>query len=109
MKLDTYCWKVYKDTLLHSYYLLIDDHFSLANILCIRYGLKIKFIERYTKPETNYSIYIVRVRKKDQCAFEQIMWELPELMRKADHHDYESFCKEISDDFEKEHLKPYAN
>ena len=44
MELNRYCWKVRKDTLFHVYYAVIDDQLSMANFLCVRYGIKAKVL-----------------------------------------------------------------
>ena len=108
MELKNYCWKIYKDTMLYSYYAVIDKQFSLSNFLCIKYRIKAKFIKRYDKPDSDYAVYIVRVRKKDQIDFELVMHEFPEIMRKAKHYDYEKFCMDLQNDLNRVNLKHYA-
>lgn len=109
MDLNVYCWKIYKDSLFHSYYAVIDKQFSLSNFLCMKYRIKTKFFKRYDKPGTDYSIYFVRIRKKDQHDFERVMWEFPEVMQRAKHYDYEKFCMELHEDLEKVGLKRFAD
>ena len=108
MELNRYCWKVRKDTLFHVYYAVIDDQLSMANFLCVRYGIKAKVLGSYARPGSKYAIHIIRVRKRDELDFEEAMFRLPEIIEDAGNDDYESYCTELQSDLEKTKLKIFG-
>ena len=66
MELNYYCWKIYRDTLFHAYYAILDDSFSLANLRLMEYRIKVKFIDAYARPGARYVMHICRLRKRDE-------------------------------------------
>ena len=105
MELKQYCWKVRKDTLFHVYYAVIDDQLSMANFLCVRYGIKAKVLGSYARPGSSYAIHIIRIRKGDEIDFEEAMFRLPEIIEDAGNDDYESYCTTLQCDLEKTKLQ----
>ena len=83
MELNHYCWKIYRDTLFYTYYAILDDSFSLANLRLMKYRIKVKFTDAYARPGAKYVMHICRVRKRDEEDFLTVMEELPDLMKQC--------------------------
>ena len=107
MELNHYCWKIYRDTLFHAYYAILDDSFSLANLRLMEYRIKVKFIDAYARPGARYVMHICRLRKRDEKEFLKVMEELPELMKECGNSDYREYCMSLQPDLERANLKRF--
>ena len=109
MELNYYCWKIYRDTLFHAYYAILDDSFSLANLRLMEYHIKVKFTDAYARPGARYVMHICRVRKRDEKEFLKVMEALPELMKECGNADYRENCMSLQPDLERANLKRFQN
>lgn len=107
MELNHYCWKIYRDTLFYTYYAILDDSFSLANLRLMKYRIKVKFTDAYARPGAKYVMHICRVRKRDEEDFLTVMEELPDLMKQCGYTDYEEYVMSLQPDLERANLKRF--
>ena len=107
MEVNHYCWKIYRDKLFHAYYAIFDDQFSMANLLLMKYNIKVKFKEAYARPGAKYVMHICRVRKRDEEDFLTVMETLPDVMKECGYTDYEEYCMSLQPDLERANLKRF--
>lgn len=82
-------------SLWHLYFSYIDSADYMADSLFIKHQVRVKFMQKYTHPDSAYRMIFCRIRKKDAPLFLNALAELPGKMLLCGHPDYISECQRI--------------